>query len=118
MEYVSHLIATLTVDLSSGQLSVQQFQIRDTVEDVEKSLGEPQEVTEAVEPEVYELPRQFDHLECELVLLRIAECPHIVDDILEIGLDEDDGWVEARADNLFGRVWRLVGVVANKENGK
>ena len=106
------LIVALTVDLSGGQLSVEQFQVRDAVQDVQEGLGEPQEVAEAVEPEVDELPGQLDHLEGELVLLRVAESPHVVDDVLEVGLDEDDGRVEARANHLLGRVRCLVGVVA------
>lgn len=110
------VIVKLTVDLSGGQLSVEQFQVRDAVEDVEESLGEPQEIAEAVEPEVDELPGQLDHLERELVLLRVAERPHVVDDVLEVGLDEDDGRVEARANHLFGRVRCLVGVIAENDS--
>ena len=104
----------LTVDLSGGQLSIEQFQVRDAIEDVQEGLGEPQEIAETVEPEVDELPRQLDHFKSELVLFRVAEGPDIVDDVLEVRLDEDDGRVEARADHLFGGVRCLVGVVAEK----
>ena len=105
----------LTVDLSGGQLSIEQFQVRDAIEDVQEGLGEPQEIAETVEPEVDELPGQLDHLEGELVLFRVAESPDVVDDVLEIGLDEDDGRVKASANHLFGRVRCLVGVVAEND---
>ena len=90
--------------------------VRDAVKDVQEGLGEPQEIAEAVEAEVDELPGEFDHLEGELVLLRVAEGPHVVDDVLEVRLDEDDCGVEARANHLFGRVRSLVGVVTEKNH--
>ena len=105
----------LTVYLSGGQLSIEQFQVRDAVEDVQEGLGEPQEIAETVEPEVDELPGQLDHLEGELVLFRVAESPDVVDDVLEVGFDEDDGRVKASANHLFGRVRCLVGVVAEND---
>ena len=106
----------LTVDFPSGQLSVEQFQVRDAVKDVQEGLGEPQEIAEAVEAEVDELPGEFDHLEGELILLGVAEGPHVVDDVLEVRLDEDNCGVEARANHLFGRVRSLVGVVTEKNH--
>ena len=53
--------------------------VRDAVKDVQEGLGEPQEIAEAVEAEVDELPGEFDHLEGELVLLGVAKGPDVVD---------------------------------------
>ena len=52
--------------------------VRDAVKDVQEGLGESQEIAEAVEAEVDQLPGQFDHLEGEFVLLGVAKGPDVV----------------------------------------
>ena len=54
--------------------------VLDAVKDVQEGLGESQEIAEAVEAEVDQLPGQFDHLEGEFVLLGVAaKGPDVVD---------------------------------------
>ena len=53
--------------------------VRDAVKDVQEGLCESQEIAEAVEAEVDQLPGQLDHLKGEFVLLGVAKGPDVVD---------------------------------------
>ena len=55
------------------------------------------------------------NLEGEFVLLRVAECPHLIHDVLEVALHEVHGLAEPAPDGLPGVVLGLVAVVVTGE---
>ena len=126
--------ATLTAHLAQGQLAVGPGGDRAAVQDVEQSPRDPQQVGEAVEAEVYEMSGQlydlinpvkeqstshYTHLECQLVLLRVTEGPHLVNHIPQVLLHEAHRLAEPRPHGLpaavAGVLRRVVVVVADAE---
>ena len=55
------------------------------------------------------------NLEGEFVLLRVAECPDLIHDVLEVALHEVHGLAEPAPDGLPGVVLGLVAVVVTGE---
>ena len=52
----------LTADLGAARRVAALQTVRAAVQDAQQRLGQPQEVAEAVEAEVDQLPRQLNHL--------------------------------------------------------
>ena len=54
---------------------------------------------------------QFDDFKSEFVLLRIAESPDVVDYVVQVGLDEVDGRLEAGPDDFLVGIGNMLSVI-------
>ena len=105
------MIKLLTVNVSRRKTSI-RVAIRNAVQNVQKCLRKPQQIAEAVEPEVDEIAGQLDHLERELILVLIGE-PHFRNHVIaQVVLDEGNGFVEPGSNSLLVAVRLLLDVVA------
>ena len=90
----SNKILGLTINVTDGQFSRLRIQIRDAIQDIEQSFGQPQKVTEGIKAKKNQFSCQFDHFECQFVLFIVTECPHIIHHILQVTFHKSYGGLE------------------------